>query len=112
MVPKLNHDRSARPSASVRVRHVNAVMKMQMRQMQVHAAGQKRQRAQAEPDEETNEVEIRPGHERLLGLRSGDGAGAFSTSISRSASPGFSRIVPSSMRHMRESAWRAMVSRA
>src|SRR6185437_3018360 len=71
-------------------------------------AGQQRQRAEAESHQKTDEIEVGPSHERLLlGL-----AGVFSTSISRSANPGLSRMVLSSTRHMRESACLAILSRA
>ena len=99
-----------RQLAAARAGNMNAMMQVQVRQMQMGGAGHQRQRAEAEAHQERDEVEIRPGHERLLGLRAE--ATGFNTSIRRSASPGFSSTVPSSTMHMRESAWRATASRA
>src|SRR5436305_10007223 len=87
---------------------VDAVMEMQVRQMQMDAAGQQRDEAEAEAHDETDEIEIGPIHDCL---RLGCAAGAFRTSMSRSANPGFSRISPRRTRHIRESACFAMVSR-
>src|SRR3954468_23821132 len=90
------------------VAHRSVSMKMQVGQMrQMHGARQKCDRTQQKSHQKTDEVDIRPSHcERLL---SADGC---KTCNSRSASPGFSKMAPSSTTHMRESAWRATVSSA
>src|ERR1035437_5766923 len=102
--------RAVRPAAmAVHVPQMNAVIEMQVGHMQVYAAGQERQGAHAEPHEKTDEIKSRPGHERLLGLGAGVEGGAFNTSIKRSASPGFSKIVPNRIKHIRESSCLANV---
>ena len=97
---------------AVPVPQMNAVIEVQVGQMQVYAAGQERQGAHAEPHEKTDEIKTGPGHERLLGLGAGVEGGAFKTSINRSASPGFSKIVPKRIRHIRESSCLAAANSA
>src|SRR5579871_4154132 len=75
--------------AAVRMGHMDAVLNVQVRQMQVRAPGYERQHAQAETEQKANQVKIQPVHERL------PGACGFNTSINRSAKPGFSKISPS-----------------
>src|SRR6185295_17146189 len=86
------------------VRDVEPVVQVQVGQVEMHTAGQERDCAQTETDQKTDEIQIRPGHDRLLGV--------FSTSINRSQRPGFSRMVSSRMRHIRESWLRATASSA
>src|SRR5206468_2700728 len=103
---------------SVPVAQMDPMMKMEVRQMQVQVTEHERQRAQSEADDEADEIKRRPGHDRLLDLAAGTGAatdaaaGPRSTSIRRSARPGFSRISPSRIRHMRESRCLATVTSA
>src|SRR5215831_6640902 len=99
---------------------VDAVMDVQMRQVQVERSGEERKQAQAETHQEADEVEVRPGHGYSLtgaplgsALRSplarmgragfAGTAGVRNTSMRRSAKPGFSRISPRRRTHMRES---------
>src|ERR1039458_6769724 len=91
---------------------MNAMIEMQVGYVQVYAAAQERQRAHAEPHQETDQIKSRPGHERLLGLGAEVAGGAFKTSIRRSANPGFSKIVPNRIRHIRESSCLATASSA
>ena len=65
--PHIEPRRSAL-AAAVAMPQVHAVMQVQVRQMQVRAAGQQGQGAQAETHQETDQVELRPCHERLRGL--------------------------------------------
>ena len=68
---------------------------------------------QKEANQQARQIKTSPGHERLLGFGAGGAVGCgLSTSINRSASPGFSRIVPKSMRHIRESRCLAIVKSA
>src|ERR1041385_7908098 len=119
---------------SVSMAEVKSVMQIevQVRQMNVRhvqASGQERNQAEEEAGQEADEIEVRPGHKVLrTGSGAGDrrpemrsaffpfctgaGAGGFRTSIRRSARPGFSRMVPSNKRHMRESLCLATVNSA
>src|SRR5579884_722474 len=76
---------------NVHVRPADMQMRqVQVRQVKMHGARQQCQRAQREPYQKTDEIEISPGHDRLFGLRAP--AAGLSTSSRRSASPEFSRI--------------------
>jgi len=49
--------RRALPAArAVRVPQMNSMIEMQVRQVQVHAAGQERQHAHAEPHQKTDQI--------------------------------------------------------
>src|SRR5262245_52122191 len=88
----------------------------------VQASSEERNEAESETDHETDEVELSPVHK--VSLRRGIGgrvcfgvgvletSGALRTSMRRSARPGFSRISPSRMTHIRESLCLATVSSA
>src|SRR5262249_24661192 len=51
--------------ASAGMPELDSVMEMHIGKMQVAHARQERDRAQTETDQETDEIEIRPGHDRL-----------------------------------------------
>ena len=99
-------------SVHLHIPHLHFDHGIHLGHMQVNAAGQERQDAHAEPHKEADEIKSGPGHERLLGLGAGVEGGAFNTSIKRSANPGFSKIVPKSIRHIRESLCLAAVNSA
>ena len=54
-----------------------ACVQMQMRQMQMAVARKQRQPAQREPDNQTDEIKVGPGHERFLNRRIGGALRAF-----------------------------------
>src|SRR5262249_40538288 len=87
-----------------------SAMQMKMkRQMPMVSAQQKRKHAECEPNGETDEIEIGPCHrDRLpsLSLEISPRSGC-SASSNRSASPGVSKIAPSSRKQLRVSFWRA-----
>src|SRR5581483_6234121 len=81
---------------------------MSLRKVQPRASKNKNEHAQKKSDDETDEIEIRPGHSRtpFLAFELAPACGC-SASSNRSASPGVSKIAPSSRKHLRVSFSRA-----
>src|SRR5581483_2244354 len=81
---------------------------VQMRKMQVRSAHQESYDTEQEPDDKTDEIKICPGHSRSPFLTcESPAARGCKASSRRSASPGVSKIAPSSTKHLRVSFSRA-----
>src|SRR5581483_2262900 len=103
------------PDGSMRVNSSTVTMEawyVSVRKMEPRPSKCKNEHAQKEPDDETDEIKVRPGHSRtpFLAFELASAWGC-SASSNRSASPGVSKIAPSSRKHLRVSFSRASLIR-